>query len=190
MNEYTIYGLKCPITDEIKWVGRTKNLKRRYETHWTNFKSENPQKIEWIKHLKFKQIKPILIILKELKPNEDSNFWENYYINLYIKTVLNSSNGSPEKRRKPFKNHGDFLFGKLKKLGITISSFYGKSCWTSNLAVYNQVKQSRRLKRQIDEYISAINEKLKFEERKPIDYNVFFTEYIINSENRKNNIQS
>ena len=176
---YTIYALKCPFSDEIKWVGRTKNIKRRYQTHWSNLKRENPKKVEWIKYLKFKGIKPILIILKELQPDEDSNFWENYYINLYRKTTFNSSNGSPVKRGRPLKNHGEFLYGKLRGMGITVSSFYNKSVWRSSNEVSRQVKEAHRLKAQIDEYISAINEKLELEGEKLIDYNIFFTEYAI-----------
>lgn len=176
---YTIYALKCPLSDEIKWVGRTKDIKRRYQAHCYNSQRENPKKIEWIKYLIFKQIKPILIILKELQLDEDSNFWENYYINFYRKTTFNYSNGSPVKRGRPLKNHGDFLYGKMRRLGITVSSFYDKGYWTSNQKVYNQIKESHRLKRQIDEYISVINEKLEFEGEKPIDYNIFFTEYTV-----------
>lgn len=37
----TIYGLKCPLIEQIKWVGRTTDIKERYKAHLYNFGHKN-----------------------------------------------------------------------------------------------------------------------------------------------------
>lgn len=79
-----IYLLRCPITNEVKYIGRTKHeLKSRLQRHIsTNYKS-NAMKAYWIMKLKEKNLIPI-IELVEVINNEDANLKEKYWINYYL----------------------------------------------------------------------------------------------------------
>ena len=81
----TIYTLKDPITNEVRYIGKTKRkLVDRMYSHTSNYKleKEKSNKNSWIKSLKNKNLKPII---EELDLVEDNNweFWEQFYINLF-----------------------------------------------------------------------------------------------------------
>ncbi len=77
MNVY-IYTLTCPITNKIMYIGKTINLKERLSGHFKE-KKNNKNKIEWIKNLRIKGLKPIIEILDEV---DESNWqiFEKYWI--------------------------------------------------------------------------------------------------------------
>jgi hypothetical protein len=60
--EIYIYSLKHPITNEVRYIGKTKNIKRRYYEH-INTKG-NSYKSNWIKSLLNEGIKPIIDIIE------------------------------------------------------------------------------------------------------------------------------
>lgn len=73
-----IYTLSDPETFQIRYVGKTNNLKRRYATHTTSFHSKS-HVVNWIKSLKSRGLKPIMEVLDEV----DDNVWvimEQYWI--------------------------------------------------------------------------------------------------------------
>ena len=81
----TIYTLKDPITNEVRYIGKTKRkLVDRMYSHTSNYKlkKEKSYKNSWIKSLKNKNLKPII---EELDLVEENNweFWEQFYINLF-----------------------------------------------------------------------------------------------------------
>ena len=81
----TIYTLKDPITNEVRYIGKTKRkLVDRMYSHTSNYKLEKEKsyKNSWIKSLKNKNLKPII---EELDLVEENNweFWEQFYINLF-----------------------------------------------------------------------------------------------------------
>jgi group I intron endonuclease len=73
-----IYTLSDPITNEIKYCGKTKNIKERLIGHLKEKKS-NQDKISWIKKIKFNGLKPILEIIDEVDEN-NWDFWEKFWI--------------------------------------------------------------------------------------------------------------
>ena len=80
-----IYGLKDPITKEIRYVGKTVNPKSRYQKHVKNDDMCNRHKKAWINSLKRTGHKPEMVILEET----DEKHWdarERYW----IKTGLES----------------------------------------------------------------------------------------------------
>jgi len=84
MNDVTyIYILSDPDTNEIRYVGKTTNIKRRYNQHKNNIKS-NTHKENWIKKLIESGKLPILTVIDEVN-SEDWQFWEIYWIS-QIKT--------------------------------------------------------------------------------------------------------
>lgn len=63
--EYYIYTLSDPISNEIRYVGKTKNLKDRLSRHMnpSNLKNLWTPKSKWLKYLKNNNLKPIMEIL-------------------------------------------------------------------------------------------------------------------------------
>lgn len=67
-----IYGLRDPFTRQIRYVGKTNDLKKRFAQHLRGDKS-NHAKRKWIKQLLLEQGKPEIVILQETNESE----WED-----------------------------------------------------------------------------------------------------------------
>jgi hypothetical protein len=77
-----IYTLKDPITNQIRYVGKTKKeLRDRWYSHCSNYKLEREKshKNSWIISLKRQGVKPIIELLDEV-PKLQWQFWESYWI--------------------------------------------------------------------------------------------------------------
>jgi group I intron endonuclease len=81
MNIY-IYTLSHPITNEVRYVGKTINIKRRYKQHL--YDKRHSHKASWVKSLKNEGLKPVLTILETCQDNwqEREIFWISQYDNL------------------------------------------------------------------------------------------------------------
>lgn len=80
-----IYKLIDPITNEIRYIGQTDNIKRRYNDHISSSFNENSDcyntyKARWIRKLKSKDLSPFIEIIEECDNLELSNIREKYYI--------------------------------------------------------------------------------------------------------------
>lgn len=122
MSEYIkisyIYSLLCPLTGDIKYIGKTINPKIRFNNHIKEFRGKN-KKINWIKSLYKKNLLPIMKII-EVVPfeNEDEKeiYWINYYKNLGCDLKNMTTGGSG--RRNPDENHTSYIIrsdGKIFK---------------------------------------------------------------------------
>lgn len=61
-----IYALLDPDTDEVRYIGKTINLKQRFTDHYnTSAKGNNPYKARWIGKLKAQGKRPKMIVLEE-----------------------------------------------------------------------------------------------------------------------------
>ena len=81
-----IYTLRHPLTNEIKYVGKTKGtLKNRWYSHISNYKlsKEKSYKNSWIVSLKKENLKPTIELLDEVPENE-WEFWEKYWISQFL----------------------------------------------------------------------------------------------------------
>ena len=79
-----IYGLCDPVTQELRYVGKTNNIMLRYNNHISSIKSKTI-KNSWIKSLLNKNTRPEIFILDEV-PDSEWIFWEQWYIQ-YFKTI-------------------------------------------------------------------------------------------------------
>ena len=65
-----IYGLVCPITSKVKYVGKTSSLKRRFAEHKHNClvdaKYENKHLMHWWRKLERKGLEPQMVVLEEV----------------------------------------------------------------------------------------------------------------------------
>lgn len=77
-----IYSLEYP-EDNVRYIGKTINLKQRYRRHiYDSDCKTSSRKLAWIRSLSNQGIKPIMKVVDEVD-EKDSNFWEIYYIALF-----------------------------------------------------------------------------------------------------------
>lgn len=80
-----IYTLSCPITGEIKYVGKTiQLLEDRLRMHIYETKRTSNKRTNWIKSLLAKDLKPIISLLEEVGENwaEREQYWIAHYRSL------------------------------------------------------------------------------------------------------------
>lgn len=80
MSKY-IYGLVDPLTNQLRYVGMTSNIKHRYAEH-TCRTSRRTLRSNWIKSLKKKGVKPEMFIIEEVADDqwqEAERFWIAYF---------------------------------------------------------------------------------------------------------------
>lgn len=79
-----IYGLSCPITNEIRYIGYASNLNRRINQHLqpSNLIKSN-YKNNWIKSLLKINLKPLVVVLKKCKNYKELPKIEKEIIAIY-----------------------------------------------------------------------------------------------------------
>lgn len=152
-----IYCLIDPVTNEIRYVGITIDLRQRYRSHCCNSKTENTWKHSWAKKLKDEGLKPLIYILEILEKNSypsveewniKSDERETYYIQLLGRNgfkLLNhakllsfdysyTTQGQHKNTKKLYQYDGDTLllvkeWDSLKQATIELNcSYSGLSC--------------------------------------------------------------
>lgn len=79
----TIYGLFQPITGEIKYIGKTKQLlPKRLSAHLCESNKSKTKKNTWLQSLKNKRLKPTIEVL-DIVPELEWEFWEIYWISQF-----------------------------------------------------------------------------------------------------------
>jgi len=77
-----IYKLICPISNKVRYVGQTNNLKIRLRSHLR--KQYNKDFFEWIEYLKNNNSFPLIDICEaceDIYANDKENMWINFYNN-------------------------------------------------------------------------------------------------------------
>lgn len=90
-----IYGLICPVTNEIRYIGKTvQKLNARLKGHLSLKPNDNTHRANWIKHLKSNNLKPLIILIEECT-DIDWEEREKYWISEYSKSsnLVNYSKG-------------------------------------------------------------------------------------------------
>ena len=73
-----IYTLSDPITGDIRYVGKTNNLKQRYKAHCNPSREQYSHKYNWIQSLRKQRLKPIMEVIDEV-PISEWKFWEQWW---------------------------------------------------------------------------------------------------------------
>lgn len=86
MEEVFIYLLKHPLTEEIKYVGKTTNPKRRWYHHCSKKVNsiKNNYRVNWLNCLLKNNLKPILEIIEKCEYfqwEEREKYWIDFYRN-------------------------------------------------------------------------------------------------------------
>lgn len=79
MQTTNIYILIDPDTHQVRYVGKANNISQRYRAHLNKARKHQIHKLNWIKSLKEKGLKPIIEII-DIVPIDDWIFWETYWI--------------------------------------------------------------------------------------------------------------
>lgn len=85
-----IYTLEHPITNEIRYIGKTNNLDRRLHSHWTTGYKSKTKIGNWLKSLKKLKLKPIMTIIDET--TDDWQQLEMYWISQFRTWGFNITN--------------------------------------------------------------------------------------------------
>lgn len=121
MQEKTfIYALVDPITEQVRYIGKSNNPRKRYNAHLTDTRFSK-HKINWIKKLKEQSLVPVLQILEEVSQEiwqERERYWIAFYRehghNLINETDggegMNGWEATPEVRAK----RSESLTGKVR----------------------------------------------------------------------------
>jgi hypothetical protein len=76
---FSIYALKDPRTDEIRYVGKTSvSLTKRFSRHLSEHKKTH--KCHWVQSLREQGIKPTLVLLEECETETEANDAERTWI--------------------------------------------------------------------------------------------------------------
>jgi len=133
MKNYTyIYSLACPNTGYIKYIGKTNDLKKRFNRHiFDSRKDTKTHKRAWISGLLSENKTPIIEII-DIVPIKNWQFWEEFYIILFKSwgfSLTNLTNGG--------------------ECGISTKESINKMVETrrknNSYAVTNELRQKRKL---------------------------------------------
>lgn len=142
-----IYALLDPTTNQIKYIGQTNNIERRFNDHLSsslNEKSDsyNTYKARWIRKLLSNNIKPIIQIVEECENLEQSNLKERFHIekltneghkltNSYVSDVTEFSLETKEKMSNAKKGKKlEEIVGNEK--AIELKKYYSERIKTNN----------------------------------------------------------
>jgi len=87
METLKIYALVCPVSNTVRYIGRTKlTITERLYHHIKSRQSKcNAQKVHWIKGLNENNLTPSIVLLEETNDLKDSTLekkWIQHYLNL------------------------------------------------------------------------------------------------------------
>ena len=171
METVYIYTLEHPVTEEIRYVGKTRNPKMRFHNHCNKLHNEKSHKRNWINKLKKEGLKPKMKILDEVLESE-WKFWERFWINQFKQwnfNLVNHTSGgdgltlgnetSFKKGNIPW-NYGTakpkILKGNRGKTENSIKNQFKKGVkpWNKGVTGYNTSRKGKPLQKEIKEKIS------------------------------------
>lgn len=86
-----IYGLRCPLTGLIRYIGKCDDPKTRLLNHLKD--PDKNHRTNWIASLKAQSLKPALEVIAEV-PYYSWQFWERSYIRAYRQLGFDLVNGT------------------------------------------------------------------------------------------------
>lgn len=126
METIYIYKLTDPITDEIRYVGKTNNLVRRFSGHINRSKTNNFHSAKWINSLIEKGFKPVISIIEECTEKnweEREIYWISYYRELFdLTNILDGGGHSATYGRlgKPWSDE-QRINNRKSRLGVNVN---------------------------------------------------------------------
>lgn len=121
METTNIYVLIDPETQQVRYVGKANNISQRYKAHLNRARKHQTHKLNWIKSLKNKGLKPIIEVI-DVVPIDDWIFWETYWISQFKSWGFNLINYTDGGDGSTFGNQTTFKKGHIahNDSGLTI----------------------------------------------------------------------
>ena len=159
-----IYTLSHPTTNEVRYVGKTINIKRRYKQHL--YDKLHSYKASWVKSLRNENLKPILTIIEECC-DENWEDRERYWITQFdnLTNTKQGGNGGDDYKRVTTEETRDKLrqanIGKVlseeHKEKIRINNGMIRKINIDNIEYISISDASRRLNIPITTIIQRLN---------------------------------
>ena len=125
----TIYGLIDPTTKQLRYIGKTNNIKQRFKNHLNSCRDKNTHKRNWINYLKKNNLKPEIEII-DIVDTDKWKYWEIFYISYFKMIGCNLTNyttggdGLTFANKTSFKNgHGAIPIYQIDLKGNIINTF-------------------------------------------------------------------
>ena len=118
-----IYGLIEPITGQIKYIGKTKQLlQKRLSAHLAECNKSNTKKNTWLKSIKKKGLKPKIEEL-DLVLESEWEFWEQYWISQFKAWgfELKNTDGGGKGQSSEFMRKNNPMFKKKNRKKVSQS---------------------------------------------------------------------
>lgn len=109
-----IYSLEDPETHEIRYIGKTNNLAKRYKDHLNKARDKGTHKRNWINSLRLRGLKPIIKEL-DIVPVANWQFWEHWWYELLVSWGYNLTNSTSGGDGLTFGNQTSFQKGQGAK---------------------------------------------------------------------------
>ena len=96
MKTIYIYILKDPISNDIRYVGKAVDTKKRFNKHLRDSKVKTYHSAVWIKSLLNKGLKPIMEVIEEANESnweEREKYWIDFYKTKFDLTNINEGGG-------------------------------------------------------------------------------------------------
>lgn len=108
MRKTFIYGLICPFSQELRYIGKANNPTRRVKDHMYDSRGHDLNKALWFRKMRHHNVKPILEIIEEVIMDEwqqAEEFWISYYtyIGANLLNTRAGGNGTSEANNTTFK---------------------------------------------------------------------------------------
>lgn len=102
---YCIYTLSHPITQEVKYIGKTNDIIKTFSRHICD--KRKTYKVNWINKLKLQKLKPIIEVLDITENQAKAYFLEQYWISQFkcwgftLTNLTDGGNGNFGKKLSP-----------------------------------------------------------------------------------------
>lgn len=119
VKHYVVYYLSCPITGEIRYVGKAENGRQRF---WEHIKpcalKAKTHKINWIKSLLIKGLKPEFHIIEEFNNSSDLIEAEEFYIAYFRYIGANLTNACDGGKGTPGNKLSEESIAKIREKAL------------------------------------------------------------------------
>lgn len=126
MRTIYIYTLKDPISNDIRYIGKTTNPKDRLNAHITRSKNNKYHSARWVKSVLNKGLRPVLEVIEECTENnwvEREKHWIAYYRELFdLTNILDGGEGGATFGRlgKPWTKE-QHAANKIARTGLNVN---------------------------------------------------------------------
>lgn len=90
--EYFVYGLLCPLEMRVKYIGCTRNLKKRETGHFSERNrlfGYTKVKNEWVKMLSEMKLRPIMVVFRKFFSKREAFNYESELVFIHRSSLTN-----------------------------------------------------------------------------------------------------